>query len=114
MHEQGKYDLRVTVLPRVLAAQGANGEEIEAWPGPGADYFAARDTLSAGETISQGVRQASGAMKLRLRGRMISVAVVDRLKVTATGEVFAVTGVWRDRDDTVILCERAHEQPAGQ
>lgn len=115
MAKAGEYDLRITILPRVLAAQGDNGEEPESWPASGGkDYFAARDSLSAGEVITQGIRQSTGAMKLRVRGRAISVAAYDRLKVKHTGEAFAVTGVWRERDDTVILCERVHQQSVGQ
>lgn len=113
---QGKYRLRVTILPRVLAPQGANGEEKESWPGPGADYAARQDALSAGETITQGIRQATGSKKLCLRGRSVTVSAVDRLAVKATGELFNITGLWRDydADETVLLVERAHEQPTGQ
>lgn len=114
MAKAGEYDLRVTILPRVLATQTANGEEPETWPGPGADYFAARDSLSAGEVITQGIRQATGAMKLRIKGRSITVSAADRLKKKVTGEVFAITGVWREKGETVLLCERVHQQPTGQ
>lgn len=114
MPKAGEYDLRVTILPRVLGAQQTSGEEAESWPGPGTDYFAKRDALSAGETIAQGVRQATGSMKLRIRGRAITVGAADRLEVTTTGEVYAITGVLRDKDDTVILCDRAHQQETGR
>lgn len=110
----GEYDLRVTILARVLAAALPSGEEVESWPGPGADYFAARDTLTAGETIAQGVRQSEGGMKLRIRGRAIPVNAADRLKKKATGELYAITGVWREKEDTVLLCERVQQQAVAQ
>lgn len=114
MPKAGEYDLRVTILPRVLAQPGANNEEAESWPGPGVDYFAARLALSAGETIAQGVREGVGSMKLSIRGRAITVAAYDRLKKKATGEEFAITGVFRTKEDTVLMCERAHPQTTGQ
>lgn len=110
----GDYDLRVTILPRVLGTRLPNGEEPESWPGPGTDYFAARLSLSAGETIAQGVREGTGSMKLSIRGRAIAVNAFDRLEKKATGEVYAITGVWREKEDTVVLCERAHPQSTGQ
>lgn len=114
METAGKYDLRVTILPRVLAAAGANNEEPESWPGPGSDYFAARVALSAGETIAQGVREPTGSMKLSIRGRAIAVSAADHLKKTATGEEYSVTGVWREKADTLIMCERTHQRTTGQ
>jgi head-tail adaptor len=114
MAKAGEYDLRVTILPRVLAAKATSGEEVPSWPGPGNDYFAAREGLSAGETIAQGVAQATGSMKLRIRGRAIAVAAEDRLQKKATGELFNITGVWREKGETVILCERVHQQETGQ
>lgn len=114
MPATGKYDLRVTILPAVLAAKGANGEEVPSWPGPGSDYFAARLALSAGETIAQGVREGTGTMKLTIRGRAIPVSASDHLRKKATGEEYAITGVWRESEDTVILCERYRPQPTGQ
>jgi head-tail adaptor len=114
MPVQGKYDLRVMILPRSLSAQGTNAEQVESWPATGAAYFAMRDGLSAGEIITQGIRQATGTMKLKIRGRHLSVSAADRVKVVATGEVYAITGLWREKDDTVLVCERAHQQTAGQ
>lgn len=110
----GQYDLRVTILPRVLATALPNNEQPASWPGPGRDYFAARDALNAGETIAQGVNQALGSMKLRIKGRAIPVNAYDRLKKKVTGELFHIVGVIRESEDTVILCDRVNPQPTGQ
>lgn len=110
----GEYDLRVTIMPRVVGDQKASGEQPDTWPGPGRDYFAKRDALNAGETITQGIRQATGAMKLRIKGRAIAVQAEDRLRKKATGEWFHITGVARESDDTVVFCERVNPQPVGQ
>lgn len=114
MPRAGEYDLRITILSRVVGAKGANAEDVETWPGPGHDYFAARLALSAGETISQGVREGTGGMKLAIRGRAIAVTASDRVQKKATGELYAVTGVWREKEDTVLTCERVRPQSTGQ
>lgn len=114
MARAGEFDLRVTILTRQLAAQGDNGEEAESWPGPGTDYFAARDSVTAGEDIAQGIRQATGGLRLRIRGRAIPVAASDRLKKKATGEIYEVVGVAREKAETVLTCERVRDQETGQ
>lgn len=116
MAEQGKFSLRVTILPRVLAAKGANAEEPESWPGPGVDYFAARVNLNAGEVITQDIRQATGTIKLRIRGRAIAVSAEDRLQKKVSGELFHITGVVRDEaeDETILTCERVNPQTTAQ
>lgn len=112
MAKSGEFDLRVTILARVLADQGANGEEVESWPEPGSDYFAARDAITAGEDISQGIRQSTGGMKLRIKGRAITVSASDRLVKKATGEVFEIVGVAREKAETVLTCERVRQSTA--
>ena len=110
------FDLRIVVLTRVLGAATANNEQPESWPDPAAgtnEYFAARDALSSGETIVQGIRQSLGGMKLRIRGGSIPVTAMDRIRKKVTGEVFDVTGVSRERGETVITVERA-AQSTGQ
>jgi head-tail adaptor len=110
----GRYDLRVAIVARVLAAQGGNGEQTETWPGPGKNYFAARDSVTAGEDIAQGIRQSTGGMRLRIRGRAIPVSAADRVVKATTGEVFEVVGVAREKGETVLTCERVRDQGAGQ
>lgn len=113
----GKYDLRVTILVWSAGGQEANGEEPESWAEPAAgtgQYFAARDSLSAGESIVQGIRQATGLMKVRIKGRAIPVAATDRLRVNATGEAFGIVSVSRDKTDTILDCERVTRQAVGQ
>lgn len=112
MAKAGEFDLRVTILPRVLASQSANGEEVESWPGPGTDYFAARDAVTAGEDISQGIRQSTGGLRLRIKGRAITVSAADRVTKKATGEVFEVVGVAREKAETVLTCERVRQSTA--
>lgn len=117
MADAGRFSLRVTILPRVLAAKGANAEEVESWPASGGrDYFAARDRLDAGETITQGIRQATGTLKLRIRGRAITVEASDRLQKKVSGELFHITGVVRDEaeDETILTCERVNPQTVAQ
>lgn len=123
----GRFDLRIVILRRVLGAAGDNNEKAETWPDPdvtaeaaaaataGAkEYFAARENMSAGETIAQGLREPLGTMKLRIKGRAIPVDTADRIRKKFTGEVFNVTGVMRESADTIILCERLHQQTTGQ
>ena len=105
----GQFDLRIVVLPRVLGAQGNNGEQVETWPDPAEgtnEYFAARDGITAGEDIAQGIRQSTGGMRLRIKGRSIAVTAMDRLRKKVTGEVFAVVGVARDKGETIVTVER--------
>lgn len=110
----GRYDLRITILTRKLAEQAGNGELPESWPGPGRNYFAARDSITAGEDIAQGIRQSTGGMRVRIKGRAIPVSAADRVVKVATGEVFDVVGVAREKGETVITCERVRDQGAGQ
>jgi head-tail adaptor len=113
----GRYRLRVVVLTRTLAAQAANGEEAETFSDPAAgtnEYFAAVEALSGGEQILQGLRQSTGGMRLRIKGESIAVAASDRVKKKGTGEVFAVTGLWRNDGETVLNVERVAQQTTGQ
>lgn len=113
MRRTGRYDLRITILRRVQGEKGSNGAYAETWPDPDhgtGEYFAARDGLSAGEQIVQGIRNSTGAMKLRVKGRTIPVDARDRIRVKSTGEVFEVTGVYRDSTDTVINVDRMRGQ----
>jgi head-tail adaptor len=112
----GRYRLRIVVLRRVAGAQGANGETAFTWPETPESkrYFAAEDALGAGETIVQGIRQSTGSKRLRIKGRSIAIAAVDRIKVVPGGELYDVTGVFRERADTVISVERVQPQSVGQ
>lgn len=113
----GDYNLRVIVIRRVLGEKQANGEDVEDWPEPAAgasEYYAAVDALSAGEIIAQGFRHSLGFMKIRIKGRSIPIDAADRVKKKVTGEIYTVTGVAREDVDTVISCERLHQQVAGQ
>lgn len=114
MARTGDYRFRVQILTAVKAAKGDNGEEELSWPDTGTAYSAARDALTAGETITQGLRQSTGAMKLRIKGRAIPVTTSDRLLMEETDEVFDVTGVEREVYDTVLSVERVAGQTTGQ
>lgn len=113
----GRYNLRVVVQRRALGSKGSNGEDAATWPDPDAgthEYSAARESLTAGETIVQGLANSTGGMRLRIKGRSIPVAAYDRVKVKATGEVFEVTGVSRDEAETVLSLDRVRSQSTGQ
>lgn len=113
----GEFNLRVVILRRVVGAKQSNGEDLETWPDPTAgtnEYYAARETLTAGETIVQGIRNSTGMMKLRIKGRAISASALDRLKVKSTGETFEITGLTRDGAETVLTIERVRSQTVGQ
>jgi hypothetical protein len=113
----GKYRIRLRVMPCVYLTQGANGAKDPTWPDPGAgmnEWFAARDALNSGETIQQGIAQSTGFMKLRIKGRSIAIAAIDRVKMVVSGEVFNVTSVAREFADTVITIERAAQQTTAQ
>jgi hypothetical protein len=113
----GEYNLRVVILRRVLGDKQPNGALLETWPDEGDgsnEYFAARETMSAGETIVQGIRNSTSSMKLRIKGRAIAVDASDRLKKKATGELFEITAVSRDSGETVLTVERVRSQVTGQ
>lgn len=113
----GRFDLRIVILRRVLGTPGGNNETPETWPDPDpgtGEYFASRETLSAGETIAQGMREPLGSMKLRIKGRAIPVDTADRIRKKYTGEVFNVVGVMRESADTVLMVDRVHQQAVEQ
>lgn len=111
----GRFNLRVLVLRRSVGSRRANNEAVETWPEEGAlSYSAARVSMSAGETIVQGIRNSTGSMNLRIKGRAVPVDARDRVKVDATGEVFEVTGCYRDEAETVLTVERLRSQSVQQ
>jgi head-tail adaptor len=111
----GQFNLRVVILRRVLGAKQDNGEDLQTWPEEGArGYYAARETLTAGEDIMQGINNATGSMKLRIKGRHITVDAFDRLMVKHTGEMFHIAGVSRDGAETVLSVDRVRSQTVGQ
>ena len=113
LRRTGRYDLRIVIQRRVLGERQGNGEYAETWPDPtpgDAEYFAQRDSLTSGEQIVQGIRNSTGGMRLRIKGRAIPVDANDRVKVKSTGEVYEVSGVHRDGIDTVISVERLRGQ----
>lgn len=113
----GAFNLRIVHLPVAYAAQAANGEEVPSWPDPPTilrEYYAAREAMSGGEQIVQGLRNSTGGMKLRIKGRSIRMNDADRVKNKYTGEVFHVTGIMRDTDSTILNVERVVQQTTGQ
>lgn len=110
-----KYRLRIVVLPVARTRNEANNEDVEDWPERGGKpYFASRESLSGGEEIAQGLRQSTGGMSLRIRGRAIPISASDRVKIKATGELYSVTGVSRDDDETIVQIERVTGQETPQ
>lgn len=111
----GQYNLRVVILRRILGAKQDNGEDAQSWPETGAKgYYAAREALTAGEDILQGINNATGSMRLRIKGRAIPVDAYDRIKVKHTGELFEISGVSRDGAETVLSVDRLRSQTVGQ
>lgn len=113
----GMFNLRVVILRYTRGAKQANGEYLETWPDPDDgtnEYFAARMSLNAGETIVQGLRNSTGAMNLRIKGRSIAVDARDKVKVKSTGELFEVTACSRDSAETVLSVERVRSQTVEQ
>ena len=114
----GQYRYRIVILSRVLAAKNASGEEVESWPDPPSglnEYWAARDTQTAGETITQGLRQTTGSMKLRIKSpgtQGLPIYETDRLRLKTTGVVYAIAGVTREPGETVLDIERVAPPPS--
>jgi hypothetical protein len=114
----GKFRHRIVILSRVLAPKNATGDEVESWPDPPAgqnEYWAARDTQTAGETIADGLRQTTGAMKLRLKSpgtQGLPIYETDRRRMKVTGVVYAIAGVSREPGETVLDVERVAPPPA--
>lgn len=115
-----KFNLPIEILPRVLATQGANGEQAESWPDPPAGgsqpYMAAQESITGGELISLGLRSATENMRLRIKGALVTVAVADRVKLTIPGDLHNVIGLTRDyaAGETVLTLERVRQQSAAQ
>ena len=113
----GRYNVRITILTVSRAAQATNGEEVESWPAHTAgtiEYWAAVEALSGGEQIVQGLRNSTGGMRLRIRGESIAVSASDHVKKKATGEEFAITGMWRNAGETFLNVERYAQQSTAQ
>lgn len=120
----GRFDLRIVVLRRVQGTPLANNETPETWPDPDVEddaaavaaataagagpkaYYAARDRIGGNEIVAQAIRQSSGSMRLRIKGRAIPIEAVDRIRVVATGKVYQVTSEpLRESAETVIDVE---------
>lgn len=94
----GEYRDRVTVLTRSLAAADSFGEQAESWPDPaaGTGKYWCRFEAPAGGEDPNVPRQSTNAGILRFRG-VATIEAVDRVRIEATGEVYAVSGVWTER-----------------
>lgn len=94
----GEYRDRVTVLTRSLAPADSFGQEVESWPVPtgGAGRYWAKIEAPAGGEDPNTPRRATAAATLRFRGAAV-IEAVDRVRIEATGEVYAVAGVWHER-----------------
>lgn len=90
----------IEVLPRTLAAADAGGEEVASWPDPTPAQRHWARIESAGGSDSAAAPAGSGAgLQIRFR-HLVTVAAVDRVRVRETGDVYGVTGVWRERDES--------------
>lgn len=94
----GEYRDRVRILTRSLAAADGFGERVESWPevtDGTADRWAIIEAPTGGEAPAT-PRQGTADMQVRFRA-VAAIEAVDRLKILATGDVYAVVGVWRER-----------------
>ncbi|HEY1191938.1 MAG TPA: hypothetical protein VGE74_30185 [Gemmata sp.] len=91
------YPDRIAILPRVLAAPDAPGEEVPSWPDPDpAQEHWARIEAPSGSETGDPPAGSSQSMVLRFR-HVVTVAAVDHVRLKDTGDEFAVLGVWRER-----------------
>lgn len=112
-HTIGRRRWRITLCRRQLASPSANGEEVESWPDPTQgenDWWASLDGLTAGESIAQGIRQTTEAIRLRLP-RQFPGEAIDRVRNRATGLMYSITSVDREDIETVITIERVARDP---
>lgn len=99
MPKLGEYRDMVAILPRVLAAVDATGEEVESWPTPSpVQENWARIESPGGTEASDTPKQSNSAMRLRFR-HLVTLAAVDRVTLKETADTWAVVGVWRERSE---------------
>lgn len=107
----GHYRDRVLIIPRTLGAAAANGQRPETWAAAdGRGWWAAVEAPSGSETIAAGLQMHTQAARVRFRGKPPGLAATDRVRVNATGVVYAVVGLWADDRDAIALCQSV---PAG-
>jgi hypothetical protein len=93
----GEYRDRIAILPRVLAGADAPGEEVDSWPDPRpAREHWARIEAPGGDESNENPRGSGNSATLRFR-TLVVLAAVDRVRIKETGDVYSVTGVWRER-----------------
>lgn len=97
----GEYTTRLVIQVRSTAAKNALGEEVESWA-DGAEVWAKREWLSSGESSVDGGLKASGKRaRFTIHGRP-TLAMVDCVKIKATGEVFAIDSIFVENFETVV------------
>lgn len=114
----GEYRDRVTLLRRELADADDFGERAETWPEPeeegSADYWT-RVEQPAGDETGGAVPVESGrSLRVRFRSA-VTLEPVDRFRVKATDDVYAVAGAWRERNESggwQTVCDAAFVENA--
>ncbi len=95
----GEFRDCVVILSRELEVADATGEEVESWPTPlplgTAVHWAKIDTAGGGET-TDATRGSFDTLTIRFR-HLVDLASVDKIRLKATGQVFSVGPVWRER-----------------
>ena len=92
--DSGGYTERVVILRRTLAAADGTGEQIESWAEPEAGsgvHFAKVEASASSESLDAN-RQSATTRTLRFR-HAVTLDAVDRVRLKASGEEYAVTGV---------------------
>lgn len=102
----GDYDRRIALRKRVLTKDTATGQEREDWPLTASSprYWCSVRPLSANETIASGVLQSGSTLRFTLRGRIATIAAVDRLEFE--GATYAITGVLVDGTETIVTASQ--------
>lgn len=112
-HSLGAHRRRLILCRQVLASPDATREEVATWPDPAwgtSEFWASVDSLTAGETIAQGLRQTEESQRLRVC-RGFPGRAVDRVRDKRTGTLFDVRAVSHEDFDTAITLERVSRDP---
>lgn len=97
----GDYTTKLVIQTRSTAAKDSLGEEVESWA-DGAEVWAKREWLSAGESSVDGGLKASGKRaRFTIHGKP-AVSMVDCVKIKATGEVFSIDSVLVEDFETIV------------
>ena len=97
----GDYTTKLVIQTRSTAAKDALGEEVESWD-DGAEVWAKRDWLSAGESsVDGGLKASAKRARFTIHGKP-ALAMVDCLKIKSSGEVFSIDSILVEDFETIV------------